>query len=169
MPKYTGDFNDGFGNLMTVHAVSNPFYSGKKPSKLYDRATGYGIVKFNKPKRNITMECWPRWIDPSKESSEQYPGWPITINQDDNYNRKVIGYLPEVVVSRMNNPVVQIIDQLSSEIIYTKRIVGNSFKPPIFKKGIYSIRVGEFGTKKEKILENINPLEENVSQIEVVF
>ncbi len=109
MPKYTGEFKDGFGNLMTVHAVSNPFYSGKKPSKLYDRATGYGIVRFNKKNRNITMECWPRWVDPSKENAEQYPGWPITINQMENYNRKAVAYLPKLKINNLSNPIVQII------------------------------------------------------------
>jgi len=169
MPKYTGDFKDGFGNLMSVHAVSNPFYSGKKPSKLYDRATGYGIVRFNRKTRDIKIECWPRWVDPSKENAKQYPGWPITINQDDNYNRKIIGYLPELVIKNMTSPVVQIINQFTNEIIYTKRIAGTSFKPPVFETGNYKIKVGELDTNKEKVFVDVKIAEGNESKIKVVF
>ena len=37
-PRYTGDYEDGFGNKITVYAVSNPMFTGLKPSRLYDRA-----------------------------------------------------------------------------------------------------------------------------------
>ena len=37
-PKYCGRFLDGFGNRMTVHAVSNPHRSGIEPAALHDRA-----------------------------------------------------------------------------------------------------------------------------------
>ncbi len=155
LPKYTGDFKDGFGNLMTVHAVSNPFYSGKKPSKLYDRATGYGIIKFSRKSRNIKIECWPRWVDPSKEDVKQYPGWPITINQIDNFNRKPAAYLPNLTIKGMNNPILQIINENKNEIVYTLRIKDKTFKPYVFEKGTYTIRIGELGTKKEKIVKGI--------------
>jgi hypothetical protein len=63
-PQYTGEHKDGFGNKITVHAASNPTFTNKQPSRLYDRATGYGIVRFNKESRNITLECWPRYANP---------------------------------------------------------------------------------------------------------
>ena len=47
-PRNTGDFLDGFGNHMTVLAVSNPYETGMEPRNLYDRAPGYGIVRLNR-------------------------------------------------------------------------------------------------------------------------
>jgi hypothetical protein len=38
--RYTGDYEDGFGNKMTVLAVSNPSRSGREPTALHDRAPG---------------------------------------------------------------------------------------------------------------------------------
>ena len=158
MPRYTGDFKDGFGNKITVHAASNPFYSGKKPAKLYDRATGYGIVRFNRITRDIIVECWPRWVDPSKPDAKQYPGWPIKINQLDNYGRKAIGYLPTIRVSGMKNPVVQIIDETDGLIVYTIRIISNEFQPKIFKQHPYTVKVGEQGADKMLTFEHVMPV-----------
>ncbi len=169
MPKYSGDFKDGFGNLMTVNAVSNPFFTGKKPSKLYDRATGYGIIKFNRKSRDIKIECWPRWVDPSKEDAKQYPGWPITINQSDNYSRKPVAYLPNLIIRGMNNPVVQILNEDKNEVVYTIRVREMTFQPYVFEKGKYTIRIGELGTKKEKIIKNITASANNDGEIDIVF
>ena len=52
-PRYTGEFLDGFGNRMTVHAVSNPVASGVEPRALFDRAPGYGIVTFDRAIRPV--------------------------------------------------------------------------------------------------------------------
>ncbi|MCK5701507.1 MAG: alkaline phosphatase D family protein, partial [Cyclobacteriaceae bacterium] len=96
-PKYAGDFIDGFNNYLTVYAVSNPVFTGKKPSKLYDRSAGYGIVKFNKTSRDIAIELWPRDGDPTDPNSKPYEDWPVKINQLDNYGRQAYGYLPKIV------------------------------------------------------------------------
>ena len=152
-PKYTGGFFDGFGNRMTVFAVSNPVFTGEKPAKLYDRATGYGIVRFNKNTRDIKIECWPRQANPKPDS--QYPGWPITINQEDNFLNNATLFLPELNITGMDNPVVQIIDEANNEIVYTLRIKGKSYQPKVLKEGVYTIKIGELGSDLEKILNHI--------------
>lgn len=96
MPKYTGEYEDGFGNQMTVHAASNPTFTNKEPSRLHDRATGYGIVRLNKRNRDITLECWPRLANPELGDKEQYEGWPIKITQEDNYGRKAQAFYPKL-------------------------------------------------------------------------
>lgn len=78
-PPYTGDFVDALGNRMTVHAVANPRRTDRKPAIIHDRATGYGIIVFDKTRRNIRIECWPRGTDPVQEPHGQYAGWPVTI------------------------------------------------------------------------------------------
>jgi len=149
-PLYTGDFEDGFGNRLTTYAVSNPVYTGLKPSRLYDRATGYGLVRFNKKTRDITIECWPRLSDPAQADSEQYPGWPITINQLDNFMQSVVLFLPTIIVTGMLDPVLQIVSELDGKIIYTIRINGTKFQPKVFKEGKYTLKIGEPGTNRMK-------------------
>lgn len=159
-PRYTGDFEDGFGNKMTVFAVSNPVFTGREPSNLYDRATGYGIVRFQKPTRNITIECWPRDINPTESDAKQYEGWPLTIHQQDNYSRKATAWLPTVKVSGMFEPVVQVIRESTGEVVYTLRIQGNTFEPWVFEKGRYTLRVGEPGTTQLKVFNGVEALAE---------
>jgi len=141
-PKYTGDFFDGFGNRMTVYAVANPVYTGKKPSALYDRSTGYGIVVFDKKTRDITSHCYPRFEDPTAPGAKEYPGWPITVNQMDNYSKKAYGRLPEVK-SSIVDPVVKVYNENTGELVYAVRIKGKTFDPPVYENGTYRMLVGD--------------------------
>ncbi|MPR36001.1 alkaline phosphatase D family protein [Salmonirosea aquatica] len=143
-PAYTGRFEDGFKNKITVHAAASPRLTGLRPAIIHDRATGYGIVKIDPEDRQITFECWKRSADPANPTADsQYDGWPITVNQYDNYGRKPYAYLPQVEVNDQTNAVVQVVNETTNEIEYTLRIKGNSFRPPVFEKGKYTVRVGE--------------------------
>lgn len=157
-PAYTGQYKDGFGNHITVHAVSNPYRTGHEPSALYDRGPGYGIVRFKRKSRQIIIENWPRWVAPSKFGAKPYPGWPVVINQTDNYGRKAAAYLPTVKVNGMTEPVVQIVDEANGEVVYTLRIKGRTIRPKVFKDRIYTVKVGEPGTARMKILKGIQPV-----------
>ncbi|MQY78028.1 MAG: hypothetical protein GH151_02360 [Bacteroidetes bacterium] len=169
-PKYTGDFIDGFGNKITVHAVSNPVFTGKKPSNLYDRATGYGIVRFNKTTRDITIECWPRFTDPADPGAGQYTGWPVKINQMENYNRKTVAYLPEIVVEGMVNPVIRVIEEATNEMVYTLRIKGNTFRPKVFSEATYTIKISDPDNDKEKVFKGVQSIpKESEEKFEVTF
>ncbi|MFT6480527.1 MAG: hypothetical protein ACJAZY_001145, partial [Spirosomataceae bacterium] len=137
----TGEFEDGFSNKVTVHAVGNPYQTGIEPAIIHNRATGYGIVKLKPLSREITLECWPRFADPATGS--QFEGWPVTIQQEDNYGRKPYGYLPTIKITDYNNAVVQVINQKTGEIIYSLRLNGNEFLPKVFENGVYTIRYGE--------------------------
>ena len=81
-PRNSGDYLDGFGNRMTVLAVSNPFKLGIEPADINDRAPGYGIITFDRLERTITFANWPRWVDPKAAGAKPYPGWPITIRRE---------------------------------------------------------------------------------------
>ncbi len=154
-PRYTGEYEDGFGNKITVHAVSNPHISGKEPAGLHDMSPGYAIARFNRKTREISLENWPRWADPENPEHRPYSGWPIRFNQEDNYGRTASAYLPEFVVDGLTNPVFQVIDEANNEILLTIRAKTNSYKPKVFKKGVYTVIIGEPGTEKIKILKNV--------------
>jgi len=146
MAPHFGELKDGLGNKITMLAVANPAFK-ENDDKLTTRAAGYGVVKFKKSTRDITMECWPRNVDITSPTSKQYEGWPITINQLDNYGRKAVAFLPTLKINK-ENQVVQVVDETNNEIIYTLRINGKEFKPRVFKVGNYTIYVGEGNDRK---------------------
>ena len=147
MPLYTGRYLDGFGNRITVHAVSNPYISGHEPATLHDRAPGYGIIRMNKRKQLITLECWPRYSDPEAYNAEQYPGWPVSFQMTDNYGRKSSAWLPPLTIEGLEHPpVIQVINEITGEFIYTHRLASFSYQPGVFEKGTYTILIGEPGT-----------------------
>jgi len=163
-PEYTGNFKDRFGNRITVHAVSNPYFTGLKPSRLYDRATGYGIVRIHQKDRTFICEAWPRWVDPTKSDAQPYPDWPVTFHQMDNYGRKPVAFLPTIQVNGMDDPVIQILNETATEIIYTLRIQGNMFRPPVFKEGEYTIRIGDPDRDAVKTFSGIKALSEEMDK-----
>ena len=55
----------------------------------------------------------------------------------------------------MDNPVVQVIDAATDDVIYTVRIKGDRIRPKVFKEGEYHIGIGEPETARWKVLENI--------------
>jgi alkaline phosphatase D len=158
MPSYTGKYFDGFGNRINVWAVANPVETGKTPIALYDRAVGYGIIKFNKTAGEITFECWKREADPADQATGMFPGWPRTISMLDNYNRAVRSWLPNYEVSGLSHhPVFQVTDELTEEIIYTVRVPGDIYQPGVFDySGTYTIKIGDPDSEKFKVFEHVN-------------
>lgn len=166
LQDYTGEYLDGLGNKVNVYAHTNPGpKSGVEPKALHDRMPGYGIVKLTKSSRDITMECWPRYVNPTNtETGKQYTGWPKTINMEDNYAKKAYKWLPKIMVSDVNNPVVQIIHEDSDEIIYTLRINGNQYNPKVFKDGKYTVIVSEPDSNLKKVFKGILPSKDMASE-----
>ncbi len=164
--EHTGKFFDGLGNHVTMYAYANPTVKRPKYGPKDIGAAGHGLVRFNKETRMITIECWPRETDVSNPEHQQYPGWPVTIKQEDNLGAKAFAYLPTLKITGQADPVVQVIEESTGEIVYTLRIKGKSHRPRVFAKGVYTIKVGEGAA--QKTLEGIKSLSgEQASTIEV--
>lgn len=140
-PEYTGDSLDGFANKVTNYAAANP---EKKPAGnlLNTRAAGFGIVRLNTKTRDITMECWPRNVDVTDPSAKQYPGWPLTISQFDNYSPPSWGTLGEMTFD-VENPVVQLVEASTDEVLYTVRVAGTKFTPGAPKGKTFVVKAGK--------------------------
>ena len=135
---WTGDFKDGLGNKISMLAYANP--ENRNDEK--KRADGYGIARFNKKNRTVTFECWPRFSDVRHGDGAQFTGWPITVAQEANDGRKVDGYLPELIFSGGKNPVVQVVEEKSGEVLYTVRTRGGRFQPRVYSKGKHTVKIG---------------------------
>lgn len=135
---WTGHYPDGLGNKITMLAYANP--EDRRDER--KRADGYGIARFHKPDRTIRFEAWPRFSDARQGDSGQFPGWPISIHMEDNDGRKTAGFLPELHIQGVENPVIQVEDESNGEILYTFRIQGRRVRPEVFRAGIYRISLG---------------------------
>lgn len=158
----TGEYIDAFGNLNYVYAIGNPVNF----SPINDRyelanikSSGFGMIILNREQRTIKMEAW-RFLanitNPQKE--DQFPGWPLTISQFDNYGREAKAWLPTLKVNGNPDPVVEVINQHTSETEYIVRIKGNEFIPRVFSEDTFKIQVGYPETGLFKTFENIKPV-----------
>ncbi len=168
--KFAGSYYDGFRNRLTMHAYANPGDNSNITSmeKYVKRSAGHGVVRFNKSKRTITMECWPRGSDVTKKDAKQYPGWPIVITQEDNYSKVPAGYLPVVRISGMTDAIIQVKNQSTKEVVYTIRANGNQFHPMVFDKdALYTLTVGN-QNGKEQVFKDLKAVDSK-SVMKVTF
>ncbi len=165
--KFAGEYLDAFHNKITMHAYGNPKEREAKYGEWGRKAEGHGLVIFDKATREITFECWPRGTDIKNPEHKQFVGWPITISQFDNYGRKAKAWLPEISVTDVKNPVVQVINESNGKIEYTVRISGNSYRPKVFALGKYTIKISEPDIGSEKVLKNIEATVEQNKKLEI--
>jgi hypothetical protein len=169
-PKYVGNFEDGFGNKITVKAVANPVDTGKKPAMLYNRSPGFGIVRMDRKTRNITMECYPRYPDTMPTFNGQFYGWPVKINILDNYGRPFAFALPTVKVQGIENPVVRVLDESNGKMVYCLRVYGRAFALKVFKAGKYTVEISDPDAGRKKVLKNLEATKgKNKNALEVKF
>jgi hypothetical protein len=142
----TGEYQDAFGNLNYVYAIGNPVNFTQIDNRFelaQIKGSGYGMIIFDREERTIKMESWHFLADLSAPKPEdQFPGWPLTISQFDNYGRKPVAWLPQIKVRGEANPVIKVINSSPEETEYIVRMNGNEFSPWVFKKGTYSVAVG---------------------------
>ena len=134
---WTGDFEDGLGNKITMHAYANP----EDRNNELKRADGFGIARFNKKNRSVTFECWPRFSKVSNGDQAQFPGWPVSFKMEQNDGRKIKGWLPKLSFSK-SNPVVQVKNDKTGEILYTVRVQGKKFHPKVYSSDPHSVIIG---------------------------
>lgn len=149
---WTGDFLDGLGNKISMLAYANP----PKIEDERQRADGYGIARFNKAKRTITFECWPRFSNVAEGDRAQFPGWPITVAMDANDGRHVEGYLPELSFAEGVRPVIQVIHEATNEILYTVRSHASTFQPRVYAPGSHTVKLG-LNKPDQMTLKNLVP------------
>jgi hypothetical protein len=123
------------------------------------------MVRFDKLNRRITIDCWPYLVEPAGPKSNQFPGWPVVVDQMANYGRRAVAKLPTFRFSENDRPVVQVVDG-GGEIVYTLRPAGSEFQPSVFALGRYTVRVMDDrgGIREWKALE---AAAENTSTIDV--
>ncbi len=167
--KLTGDFTDHFGNPMTVLAFKNGLENPQDPDVLKfmdNKSSGIGLVRFNKAKRQVIVECWPYLADPTQPGT-QFPGWPVTLSTRDNYAREATAYLPTMEIEGVKQPLVEVIEEKTGELVYGLRVREGKFQPHVFAMGNYSVKVSEPETGKSKVLKGIAAKASNKESLKV--
>ena len=57
----------------------------------------------------------------------------------------------------IQDPVIQLIEDKTGEVVYTLRIRGNSLRPRVFSKAPHTLKVQDAATGKTRILKGIKP------------
>ena len=67
----------------------------------------------------------------------------MRFKMSDNDGRDPTAYLPELSFKGIENPVVQVIEELTGDVLYTTRVKSKNYRPKVYTNGKYTIRVGE--------------------------
>lgn len=90
----TGEYLDSFGNKIYVYAVGNPEVgkSSNRYVKAHEKGSGFGFIIFDTEKLTYTMQAYRFLVDVSDgKSTNQFPGWPVTIHQEENKGANRLG------------------------------------------------------------------------------
>lgn len=169
----TGEYTDAFGNKNYVYAIGNPGNFTRSPNRYETKqvkGSGFGMVILDQKERTITMESWRFLADilnPGQD--DQHPGWPLTISQFDNYGRKPVAWLPELVFEGWAElPVVKVTNEQTGELVYIVRVKEMKFRPWVFGEGTYTVFAGDPDQDIWKTVAEI-PAEKEASQQQIII
>ncbi len=141
-PRNTGEFTDGFGNRLTIHAVANPMQFGVLPTALNNRAPGFGSVEITRADHKIVLTNWPRWASIAK-GDKPYPGWPVTVT-----DLPKSAYVLQTLTAR-TRCVAEVLDD-ENKVLYSLRLTGNQFAAPVPGPGEYTVRFHDPASRYEE-------------------
>ncbi len=90
---HTGEFIDGFGNFVYVYAVGDPEVASKKNryELAHQKGSGFGMVTIDTEAKTYFLESFRFSVDATDgKESNQFPGWPVTIQQKENGGDNVL-------------------------------------------------------------------------------
>jgi len=90
-------------------------------AKKDDLGIGYGIVRIDKSLLQYAFEAWPANKNPTDP----------TVQQEDNDGRVPEGFLPERT-AQVEDPVVEVVNESSGELVYSRRVSGSTVALPVF-------------------------------------
>ncbi|HEX8198874.1 MAG TPA: alkaline phosphatase D family protein [Isosphaeraceae bacterium] len=164
------EFRDSFGHPLTVRAVANPARSFRRGvlEAEQDKASGLGVVRFDKRNRTITIDCWPFLADPSRPGT-QFPGWPVTVSQLDNDGRAPVAHLPMLEIVGVPAPVVRVAVEPTDEVVYSLRVAEPRFRPFVFAEGRYRVTISDPETGRSHEIRDLVARKDNPETLRVIL
>ena len=90
---HTGEFVDGFGNFVYVYAVGDPEVASKsnRYELAHQKGSGFGMVTIDGEAKTYHLESFRFAVDATDgKESNQFDGWPVTIQQKENRGENVL-------------------------------------------------------------------------------
>jgi len=87
----TGEYSDGLGNKMFVQAIGNPEKASLKHryELAHQKGSGFGLVTIDTAEKTYKLEAFRFLCDATDgKASNQFPGWPFTVHQEENAGMK---------------------------------------------------------------------------------
>jgi 3',5'-cyclic AMP phosphodiesterase CpdA len=72
---WTGDYEDGLGNKITMLAYANP----EDREDETKRADGFGTAVWNFKEHAVELHCYPRFMQTIGGVAQEFPGWPVIV------------------------------------------------------------------------------------------
>ncbi len=72
---WTGDYEDGLGNKITMLAYANPEDRAEETK----RADGFGVAVWDFPHDAVEFHCYPRFVQTIADQPQEFPGWPVVV------------------------------------------------------------------------------------------
>jgi 3',5'-cyclic AMP phosphodiesterase CpdA len=72
---WTGDYEDGLGNKITMLAYANPEDRADETK----RADGFGVAVWDFPHDEVEFHCYPRFLQKVAGQPQEFPGWPVVV------------------------------------------------------------------------------------------
>jgi len=169
----TGEYVGGMGHKNYIYSVGN-LSDDTRSSLRYERAqlasSGYGLITFDRESRDITCDAIRFLANVEKpEPEDQFPGWPVTINQYENGGTSVKGD-PFVIRSEgLADPVVYIYDSETNDLLLSVRIKGSEISASVKGSGIYNLKIGSPETDQWKTISGIKADDFNSEPLVVRF
>jgi phosphodiesterase/alkaline phosphatase D-like protein len=157
----TGKYADAFGNKNFVYAIGNPGKITIDKESRYGNAqirnSGFGMVTFDQTERTILIDAWRFIADVENPVPlrDQFPGWPLKINQYDNFGMGAVNLLPKIVVNQPNQ-LIEVRKTSTNDLIRVFRMKGESVQVGLHHPGTFTIKIGnkEIGSFETKPTEN---------------
>ncbi|MCM2373538.1 3-keto-disaccharide hydrolase [Aporhodopirellula aestuarii] len=83
----TGEYVDGFGNLVYIYAVGNPVVakSANRYERAHEKGSGFGYVLLDPNTQTYEIHSYRFLVDVTDGKPEnEFPGWPVTLHVEDN-------------------------------------------------------------------------------------
>ena len=149
--QYLGKRLDGFKNFVTFHAVANPdtrvdgpYHTAKQPAMNY-QVPGFGIIDFDTKARTTTFMSLPRSGEVAKRlKNGNYPGWPVTVKQQQNDGRTPTGELIRFKgdSSKTEFPVVSVFGA-NGKLQWSQRMNSQDFIVHAYGEGEHTIKIDD--------------------------
>ena len=90
----TGEYIDGFGNMVYVYSHGNPEVGSLKNryELAHQKGSGFGLITIDTKAKTYTLDAFRFSVDATQDNPEnQFQGWPLTIHQTENRGENRIG------------------------------------------------------------------------------